>query len=258
MPRNAEMTRQWKVLLALESHRFGRTITELAELLGVTTRTIRRDLEALQEAGFPVYDQDVDHHRRWKLDALPLRSFAETGLSLAELSALYFSRTLVECLTASAFQADVRSAFDKLAKLLPPKMRRYLGVLPAVMGAKREPGRKVEPGNGHESQKITARPDGSLTLVMNVCTDWALQGWVLSFGPAARVVAPRKLAARILEEIEEARTRYLPRLPFDAAPGSSGDRAQRRLPLGSRRSARTRPSRTATGGSTPPGRRPQG
>ena len=52
VPRNQEVIRQWKVLHALESSRHGASIDALAKELEVTTRTIRRDLAALQEAGF--------------------------------------------------------------------------------------------------------------------------------------------------------------------------------------------------------------
>ena len=57
VPRNQEVIRQWKVLHALESSRHGASIDALADDLDVTTRTIRRDLAALQEAGFPLYDE---------------------------------------------------------------------------------------------------------------------------------------------------------------------------------------------------------
>ena len=43
------------------------TLAELTAAVGegaVTTRTIRRDLEALQLAGFSIYDDDVDDGRR--------------------------------------------------------------------------------------------------------------------------------------------------------------------------------------------------
>ena len=40
----------------VERARNGVTIDELASLCRVTTRTIRRDLQALEEAGFPLYD----------------------------------------------------------------------------------------------------------------------------------------------------------------------------------------------------------
>ena len=69
MPRNQEVIRQWKVLHALESSRHGVSIDALASELEVTTRTIRRDLAALQEAGFALYDErDEDGHARWRID----------------------------------------------------------------------------------------------------------------------------------------------------------------------------------------------
>jgi len=51
MPRNAEVIRQWQILREIEARRIGVTIHELASLVKVTTRTIRRDLQALEEAG---------------------------------------------------------------------------------------------------------------------------------------------------------------------------------------------------------------
>ena len=61
MPRNAEVIRQWTILREIERARgAGVTIDDLASLCGVTTRTIRRDLQALEEAGFPLYD-DKSH-----------------------------------------------------------------------------------------------------------------------------------------------------------------------------------------------------
>ena len=57
VPRNAEVIRQWTILRAIEHARSsGLTIDELSAQCGVTTRTIRRDLQALEEAGFPLYD----------------------------------------------------------------------------------------------------------------------------------------------------------------------------------------------------------
>ena len=57
MPRNAEVIRQWTILREIERSRgTGCTIDELAALCEVTTRSIRRDLQALEESGFPLYD----------------------------------------------------------------------------------------------------------------------------------------------------------------------------------------------------------
>src|SRR5574339_323110 len=139
MPRNAEVIRQWAILRDLEASR-RLTIDDLAKRTGVTTRTIRRDLEALQTSGFPLFDELIDGKRYWRLESKAFRRLDDTGFTLAELSALYFSRTLVECLAATPFQRDVRGAFDKLAGALTPGMRQFLDRLPLVIQAKAEPG----------------------------------------------------------------------------------------------------------------------
>ena len=139
MPRNAEVIRQWSILRDLESAR-RLTIDDMAARTGVTTRTIRRDLEALQEAGFALFDEVHEGKRYWMLEHRAFRRLDETAFTLAELSALYFSRTLVECLAATPFQDDVRNAFAKLANALTPGMRQFLDRLPLAIQAKADPG----------------------------------------------------------------------------------------------------------------------
>ena len=333
MPRNAEVIRQWKVLRTLEASRQGETIAGLARQCEVTTRTIWRDVVALQEAGFPLIDQKPDGRTRWKLLPDGLKGLQNSGLSMSELASLYFSRALVQCLVGTPFQEDAQSAMDKVAAALPQRMRAFLDRLPAVLNVKANPGKKreetryrkhiadllnavlehrqvkmqyysassrqtknyeVEPyrlafaqggmyllaqvpkyrqlrtfaverikslsvtahtfdapeGSSpdpfpnslgvhtgppapvevdfqpeaaahvrertwHASQQIRDKPDGSLRLSLNVCHDWALRSWILSFGPLARVVSPSSLAESILEQLEEARDGYAPQLDFE-------------------------------------------
>ena len=139
MPRNAEVIRQWSILKELEASRRA-TIDDLASRTGVTTRTIRRDLEALQTAGFPLFDETHDGKKYWTMEQKAFRRLDDTAFTLAELSALYFSRTLVECLSGTPFQRDVSTAFEKLAGALTPGMKQFLDRLPLVMQAKPEPG----------------------------------------------------------------------------------------------------------------------
>src|SRR5688500_796700 len=139
MPRNAEVIRQWSILKELEASRRA-TIDDLAARTGVTTRTIRRDLEALQTAGFPLFDETHDGKKFWTLEQKAFRRLDDTAFTLAELSALYFSRTLVECLSGTPFERDVHSAFDKLSAALTPGMKQFLDRMPLVMQAKAEPG----------------------------------------------------------------------------------------------------------------------
>jgi predicted DNA-binding transcriptional regulator YafY len=139
VPRNQEVIRQWKVLHALESSRHGASIDALAGELDVTTRTIRRDLAALQEAGFPLYDErDEDGRVRWRLDGAILKGL-ETGITLAELCALYLSRNLLEAVAGTPFQRDLTNAFGRIEKMLSPRMRQFLDRLPSVLVAKPGP-----------------------------------------------------------------------------------------------------------------------
>ena len=91
MPRNAEVIRRWTILRGSNRRRL--TIDEMAERPEVTTRTIRRDLEALQFVGFPIYDEVYDGKKCWLLEQKAFKRLDATGFTFAELSALYFSRT---------------------------------------------------------------------------------------------------------------------------------------------------------------------
>jgi len=153
MPRNAEVIRQWSILRDLEASR-RLTIDDLASRTGVTTRTIRRDLEALQSSGFPLFDETYEGRKYWTLQHRAFKRLDDTGFTLAELSALYFSRTLVECLAATPFHRDVRSAFDKLAGALTPGMRAFLDRLPLVIQAKAEPGAQPTSARGKELSQL--------------------------------------------------------------------------------------------------------
>ena len=329
MPRNAEVIRQWSILREIERARSaGVTIDELAALTGKTTRTIRRDLQALEEAGFPIFDDRSrdDGRTRWLLNGQAFKGLA-AGLTISELCALYFSGTLLGSLAGTPFRSEVESAFGKLSTALTPHMRAFLDRLPRVVAAKPDPARRLAtsvdqdaivsrlleatlhlqqttlsyysrssertktylvhpyrlayaqgglyllafvPEYGevrtfaververatlleerftpieelpdqafphslgvhsgvpepvtvdfdpavadyvgarewHASQRVEALPDGGLRLHLHVCRDHALRGWVLSFGPFARVRAPDALAAEIATQLEEARARY--------------------------------------------------
>lgn len=149
MPRNAEVIRQWTLLRAIEAARLGLTVGQMAEDTGVTTRTIYRDLEALQEVGFPLSNESRDNHTYWILLDAPFKHLMQLGFSLSELCALYLSRRLVEVLTGIPFQAALQGAFTKFEQEIPAKMRAYLDRLPSVMSALPSGG-KVKRSPKHE------------------------------------------------------------------------------------------------------------
>jgi predicted DNA-binding transcriptional regulator YafY len=122
MGRNDQVIRQWSILRRLESSR-GASLQELADSLPDDfrkhLRTIRRDLEALEAAGYPVLTERSSGQTRWKLidgfRQLPALGFAPT-----ELMALVFSRELLRPLDGTHIQAALESALAKVTAALPP------------------------------------------------------------------------------------------------------------------------------------------
>src|SRR5580765_3293243 len=164
MPRNAEVIRQWTILREIERARTaGMSIDQLAAMCSVTTRTIRRDLQALQESGFPLYDDKTndDGKTRWRVNGQAFKGLS-AGLTVSELCALYFSRTLLESLSGTPFRDDVESAFEKLSSALTPHMRQFLDQLPRVIATKADPTRRRE--NPRHQQFIARALEATLHL----------------------------------------------------------------------------------------------
>jgi proteasome accessory factor B len=134
MGRNAQLIRQWAIMKQIETTRWT-TIPDLADHHIVSTKTIRRDLAALMEAGFPLYDERYDGKVYWRLDeqykGLPL-----ANLSLSEIAALYFSKKLVVNLAAPPFSSDIASAFKKIESALPEKNVAFLDSLDAMISVR--------------------------------------------------------------------------------------------------------------------------
>lgn len=125
MSRGDQLSRQWKIIQALISAPGGRTAAELAAGLECTVRTVYRDLEALQSAGFPLYTDMVHGRRCWAV-LEPCRQSMPLPCSLPELMALCFSRTMLQPLRNTIFAESLDSLFDKISAMLPPESLRFL------------------------------------------------------------------------------------------------------------------------------------
>jgi predicted DNA-binding transcriptional regulator YafY len=138
MERHSEIVRQWRILLALENRARGLTLAEAQEIAGdgVSDRTIRRDLDALAQAGFPIETTKRDGKTNYSLNRDVFRGVTATGFSLSELCALHLSRTVLTAVAGGPFQESLASAFDKLYDALPPSMWKFIEGLPAALAAK--------------------------------------------------------------------------------------------------------------------------
>lgn len=60
----------------------------------------------------------------------------------------------------------------------------------------------------HASQQLRETDNGGVAMTLDVCLDRALESWILSFGPFARVVSPERLMRTIADQFQEARAQY--------------------------------------------------
>jgi predicted DNA-binding transcriptional regulator YafY len=138
MERHTEIVRQWRLLLAMEGRSRGLTLAEAVEAAGegVSDRTIRRDFEALTQAGFPIETSKRDGKTAFSLNRDVFGGVAAAGFSLSELCALHLSRTVLTAVAGGPFRESLASAFDKLYDALPPSMWKFIESLPDALGAK--------------------------------------------------------------------------------------------------------------------------
>lgn len=123
--RNEQLIRQHKLLHLLEQSRYGRTLSELRdellETLGLahlSERTVRRDLEALQAAGFDVDTHDSPRGSVWKLGP-SLRGQTRIAATATELLALSMGRHLLAPLGGTPYWQGIESLWQKMKDLLP-------------------------------------------------------------------------------------------------------------------------------------------
>lgn len=136
MPRGDQLSRQWHLIQLIDRPQ-GVTVEDAARELDCAARTIWRDLEVLQQAGFPLFDEARgDGHRTvWRVDerfkrSLPLK------LTLGELAALLMSRELLAPPGVSLLGPGVSSAFDKIQQVLSRDALRLLDQMRDRLGVR--------------------------------------------------------------------------------------------------------------------------
>ena len=125
MQTGSPLVRQWVLLRTLCARHHGATVKELADELSVSEKTIRRDLQTFQEAGFPL-EETIEQfgRKRWRID--PAKG--QPGLSFAfdEAVALYLARRLMEPLAGTPFWEAAQRAFRKIRATLGSEALKYV------------------------------------------------------------------------------------------------------------------------------------
>jgi predicted DNA-binding transcriptional regulator YafY len=121
--RGRQVVRQWEVLRALERARRGLTVQELAEIIDQESslRTVYRDLDALEQAGFAIASTDG----RWRLErerGAPL----ELPIKPSEVLALMVGEELARPLQGTAMGDALTDLRIRLGAMLTPTGRLFV------------------------------------------------------------------------------------------------------------------------------------
>ena len=141
--RNSQVARIYCLLDVLEQTTSGLTVAELhAKALErgheAGKRTIYRDLEALSQAGFPLFpDQADENSQRWRLER-KTKINQYFVLTARELFALFLARGALTPLQSTPFYEDLKSVFSKLEERLGSRQSDYFNSLGTEL--------KFEPG----------------------------------------------------------------------------------------------------------------
>lgn len=125
------LVRQWTLLRTLCARPGGVTVRELVQELGVSEKTVRRDLETFRKVGFPLQEQVGEHGCKWwRIEPCA----DQPGLSFAfdEAVALHLGRRLLDPLAGTVFWDAAQRAFRKLQTVLSPQAMRYVDKFASV------------------------------------------------------------------------------------------------------------------------------
>lgn len=132
MRESLPLRRQWLPTQLLSTCSQGSSLHELARELDYSEKTIRRDLETLRSAGFPIEETTEAYGRKhWRLNGGPNKP-PQITFSLEEISALYLGRRFLEPLAGTLFWKGTEDAFRKVRALLGDNSLRHLEKMAAA------------------------------------------------------------------------------------------------------------------------------
>jgi len=119
------LIRQWILLRTLSTRHFGATVKELADEMGVSEKTIRRDLSVFQKVGFPLTETvEAKGRKKWRLE--PAKDQPGLHFTFDEARALYLGRLGLDPLAGTPFWEEAQRAFQKIQTTFGVRALEYL------------------------------------------------------------------------------------------------------------------------------------
>ncbi|MEE4608686.1 MAG: transcriptional regulator [Desulfobacteraceae bacterium] len=123
--RRDQLIRQWSFLSRLEASQAGLTVRQMAADGGVSERTVYRDLEDLQTAGFPLPSVKEDGETRWQfVDGYVFKT--PRPIRASELLALHLARDMLTAFRGTVFHQDLEGLWQTVEAGLAPATRDFL------------------------------------------------------------------------------------------------------------------------------------
>ena len=125
------LQRQWSLLKSLSARHYGITVREMAGEMGVSEKTIRRDLDVFRDVGFPLEETVGDFGRkRWRITHPGIQP--PLSFRYDEALALYLGRKFLEPLAGTLFWDAAQRAFQKIRASLGKPALDYIARLTDV------------------------------------------------------------------------------------------------------------------------------
>lgn len=122
MPRNDQVTRILKTISLIENSSHGVSLKQILdnlESLNMTAseRTVRRDLDAIEGAHFPLTKVTVDNETRWKIEPIA-RVNKAVNFNYQDLITLFIAKESLQTFKSSPLFQSINSLFDKIENAL--------------------------------------------------------------------------------------------------------------------------------------------
>jgi predicted DNA-binding transcriptional regulator YafY len=123
--REEKYSRHWRILTFIRDHLNGKRVDEIARELECHERTVRRDIQMLQVAGFPIYSDKIARGTVWKIErgftSVPMPPF-----SIVEALALVAARNTLRAQGEAFFSGHLDQVLDKMASRRNEEFRAHL------------------------------------------------------------------------------------------------------------------------------------